>query len=154
MFKLERNSFETGGSVIYLDENNNKIIIQPDKKGENLTVKFKFGELKIESLKYKAPYLDIDGASFKLSSETKLSERETAKLSTTLHDAVDIIERWILLSQNLYQLFGYVPADMDDKELELVTYEILDELEKYEETQTFAKVYKKLLTQKGSIINV
>ncbi len=154
MFKLERNSFNNNGNVIYKDENDNKIIIVPTKNGQNLTVKIKLKDSNIQvlPLEYYAPYIDIEGATFKITANRPITN--ALEIKEIFKDAVSIIEKWVLIEQNLYQLFNYVPKDIDDEELEKITYEILNELQGFEETNSFALLYKNLLSKKGVLINV
>lgn len=152
MFVIKENKFEKEGVVIYKNEFNDTLRVTADKSGGKITIKFRPSnkDVHFEIIELKYPFKD-EGLTFKPQFQEKDQEYiHSIQMQDALYEIISLVEKWIIIANDL--AFLAVPAaqinpEISDKELEQLTYEILDELYLFDEIKDFVARYKFMLAK-------
>lgn len=150
MFNIVENNFCKNGIVKYKDENENRLMIIADKTGKELKIKFRPNNknIKFDTIKIEYPY-EVDGLSFTPHFTQELADYiHSNEMMDILKQIIEIAQRWVIISRDLVILTAPTEQlNIDDKQLESLTYDIISELTLYNETLEFITMYKVMLSQ-------
>lgn len=159
MFNIKENRFKKDGIIHYIDEKNNKLMIISSKTGESFIVKIRPNpdwNVKLSSISLEYPY-NLEGVHFEIkTSDEKIANDVTNSEAfiNMLKEAITIVERWVMISQDLYLLTAKAVAKNEEgeKELQELTNKAVENLIKYPETQDFISAYKMLIDRTVPLI--
>lgn len=159
MFKIYENTYIKNDVVKYKDEKGNLLRITGSKDGQNLSIKLRFADKDItcDVIRLKFPY-DLEGVNFitHFPSNNEVTElNETYK--QVLKDTIEVIQTWCNICMNMYALTS---NDMrvlaaicakngltEENNIYTITDFILNELDSYDETKDFVKLYVQLCSE-------
>lgn len=150
MLKIIVNDYLKNGKVVYENENHNKMIIFGNKNGEEFKIKIRYAGYEIAPLYFKIPY-DANGVNYQIKDiESRFkSVRENKELMSFLQECTAIIERWIIIEIDMYQLctsnlqrLFSVIGERNENSVQNCIMDILNEMDQFEEMKEIVNLYQ------------
>ena len=150
MLKIIVNDYLKNGKVVYENEDHNKMFIFGNKNGEEFKIKIRYAGYEIAPLYFKIPY-DANGVNYQIKDiESRFkSVRENKELMSFLQECTAIIERWIIIEIDMYQLctsnlqrLFSVIGERNENSVQNCIMDILNEMDQFEEMKEIVNLYQ------------